>query len=177
MGKTIRMNRKRRKGNVQIRCPYCGSNAVYKSADGIYKDNSGNKMLYVCSNYPECDSYVRVIEGTKKPIGSLANKELRKLRSDAHYYFDKLYQNGYMTKEEAYRWLADIIDSPYLANAHIGNMSDYYCRLVIEKSRDFIKAKQRVKSNEPYHKIAGRQGFAVIGGGRNETGQKAKAVG
>ena len=36
------MNKKRRKGFNQssVRCPYCGSPAVLRSADGIYRDNS-----------------------------------------------------------------------------------------------------------------------------------------
>ena len=60
------MNKKRRKGFNQstVRCPYCGSPAVLRSADGIYRDNSKNTMLYVCKNYPACDSYVRVHTGT-----------------------------------------------------------------------------------------------------------------
>lgn len=34
-------NKKKRKGvnNTQIRCPYCGSPAILRSADGIYRDN------------------------------------------------------------------------------------------------------------------------------------------
>ena len=92
------MNKKRRKGFNQssVRCPYCGSPAVLRSADGIYRDNSKNTMLYVCKNYPACDSYVRVHTGTNIPVGSLANHELRSLRRTAHYYFDQLYKSGMM---------------------------------------------------------------------------------
>ena len=76
---------KKRKGlqKSQMRCPYCGSTVEYRSADGIYHDNSNGTMLYVCSRYPECDSYVRVHAGTKIPVGSLANHELRSLRRTA----------------------------------------------------------------------------------------------
>ena len=42
------------------RCPYCGSHTILRSADGIYRENSRNEMLYVCKNYPACDAYVRV---------------------------------------------------------------------------------------------------------------------
>lgn len=83
-------NKKKRKGfnASSMRCPYCGGTVVYRSADGIYHDNSKGMMLYVCSNYPECDSYVRVHAGTNIPVGSLANHELRSLRRTAHHYFD-----------------------------------------------------------------------------------------
>lgn len=178
VGKTVHITRKKKssKGNNQIRCPYCGAVARYQSADGIYRDNSRNVMLYVCPNYPECDSYVRVHEGTKIPVGSMANRELRGLRKEAHDYFNKLYLNGYMSKDEAYRWLADIICTTDMANAHIGNMSDYYCRLVIEKSKDFINARKQAGSDKSYHSVGKRRRFDVIGGGLDETERKRKAV-
>lgn len=134
----------KKKGNhqKQMRCPYCGAIARYRSADGIYKDNSGNTMLYVCSNYPECDSYVRVHKGTKIPVGSMANPQLRKLRREAHEHFDLLYQSGLMTKQEAYLWLADIVSSP-LSEAHIGHLGEYYCKKVIEKSEELWAERQK----------------------------------
>ena len=81
------MNHKNKKKGFQpsrMRCPYCGAPVVYRSAEGIYKENHLDAMLYVCSKYPKCDAYVRVHAGTKIPVGSLANKELRNLRRIAH---------------------------------------------------------------------------------------------
>lgn len=131
---------KKRKGlNITpTRCPYCGSSVILKSADGIYHDNSRNMMLYICSRYPKCDAYVRTHAGTKIPVGSMANHELRTLRKTAHYYFDQLYTSGYMTKDDAYYWLASIINAP-LSHAHIGYLSDYYCKEVIEQSKAYLE--------------------------------------
>ena len=97
--------KKKRKGfnRSSMRCPYCGSPVIYRSADGIYRDNSRGTMLYVCSHYPECDAYVRVHTGTNIPVGSMANHELRTLRRTAHHYFDQLYESGYMSKQDAYQ--------------------------------------------------------------------------
>ena len=132
-------NKKKRKGLTygQMRCPYCGKPVVYRSADGIYKDNSRDTMLYVCSDYPRCDAYVRVHAGTNIPVGTLANHELRTLRRTAHHYFDQLYQSGIMTKQDAYQWLADQISAP-LSQAHIGYLGEYYCKQVIEQSRKIL---------------------------------------
>ena len=101
--------KKKRKGikDRAMRCPYCGSTVIYRSAEGIYRDNSRGTMLYVCSHYPECDAYVRTHPGTKIPVGTMANHELRNLRNTAHHYFGRLYHSGMMTKQEAYLWLAD----------------------------------------------------------------------
>ena len=131
--------KKKRKGFSadQMRCPYCGGPVVYRSADGIYHDNSRGTMLYVCSHYPQCDAYVRVHAGTKIPVGSLANHELRTLRRTAHHYFDQLHQLGLMSKQDAYQWLAELISAP-LSEAHIGYLGEYYCKLVIEESRKLL---------------------------------------
>ena len=136
-------NKKKRKGlnYSQMRCPYCGSPVVYRSADGIYKDNSRGTMLYVCSHYPECDAYVRVHAGTNIPVGNLANHELRTLRRTAHHYFDQLHESGMMSKQDAYQWLASLIDAP-LSKAHIGYMGEYYGKQVIEQSRKLLEQKK-----------------------------------
>lgn len=148
------MNIKRkRKGNQrkQMRCPYCGSSVIFRSADGIYHDNQNQTMLYVCSRYPECDAYVRVHSGTKIPLGSLANHNLRSLRREAHRYFNRLYESGLMDKKEAYQWLADVISAP-LSEAHIGHLGEYYCKQVIRESKKLLESREERR-------------FQVIGGG------------
>ena len=150
------MNKKKKRKGVnasQMRCPYCGSPVIYRSADGIYHDNRNDTMLYVCYHYPECDSYVRVHAGTKIPVGSLANHELRSLRRTAHHYFDQLYECGYMSKQEAYQWLADLIMAP-LSEAHIGHLGEYYCKQVIEESRKLLN-RNRQRSVRQFQVVEG----------------------
>lgn len=149
-------NKKKRKGfnASSMRCPYCGGTVVYRSADGIYHDNSKGMMLYVCSNYPECDSYVRVHAGTNIPVGSLANHELRSLRRTAHHYFDQLHESGFMSKQDAYQCLADIICAP-LSEAHIGHLGEYYCKLVIEESRKLLDRSRKLKSVPRFQVLQG----------------------
>ena len=139
------MKKKKRRGTGgspginNMRCPYCGSPVVLRSADGIYRENNNDTKLYVCSKYPVCDAYVRVQAGTKNiPLGSLANSELRALRIEAHRYFDQIHQSGLMSKQEAYSWLANVLAAP-MSYAHIGYLSEYYCRVVIEESKRFME--------------------------------------
>ena len=48
-----------------IRCPYCGSTAILKDASYVYGSKSKGGKVYVCSRYPECNSYVGGSSGNK----------------------------------------------------------------------------------------------------------------
>lgn len=152
----MKRDKKKRKGfnPVSMRCPYCGSTVTYRSADGIYHENKNGTMLYVCTNYPKCDAYVRVHAGTNIPVGSLANHELRSLRRRAHHYFDQLYLDGYMSKDDAYQWLADLICAPQY-EAHIGHLGEYYCKLVIEESQKLLNRRKKKCSFSRFQTMKG----------------------
>lgn len=125
-----------------MRCPYCGGTLVLRSADGIYHENKSGTMLYVCTHYPQCDTYVRTHPGTTIPVGTPANRELRALRNEAHRYFDQLHHSGLMAKQEAYLWLAGLLQAP-LSQAHIGYLGEYYCMQVIEESKKLLERQQK----------------------------------
>ena len=129
-------------GSTGMRCPYCGSTVILRSADGIYRSNKDHTMLYVCSKYPVCDAYVRTHPGTSIPVGTLANRDLRALRKEAHQSFDQLYLSGLMSKQDAYLWLAELLQAP-LSQAHIGYLGEYYCRQVIEASKALLDQQKR----------------------------------
>lgn len=130
------------------RCPYCGNHTVLRSADGIYRENSRREMLYVCKNYPRCDSYVRVQPGTTIPLGTVANRELRELRAEAHRQFDKLHKHGYMSKHDAYQWLEGVLGVT-AREAHIGQLGLLSCNLVIREAKKQVEwYQQKQKANK-----------------------------
>lgn len=145
-------------GMKHMRCPYCGNTVHLRSADGIYKENKNNAMLYVCSKYPECDAYVSVQSGTNIPLGSLANAKLRSLRITAHRQFNKLYESGLMPRKDAYNWLAYMINSP-LSHAHIGHQSEYYCNIIIEESKKLYDSLSQTYKNKYRQATASGGGF------------------
>jgi len=123
---------------VRMTCPYCGKTMQLRSGDVVYKDNQYNRKVYVCAGYPACDTYVRTQDGTINPMGTPANKELRRLRYEAHQVFDQMWQEMRMGKEGAYRWLAGVTGIPEEA-AHIGNFREQMCNLVINESQITLK--------------------------------------
>lgn len=121
-----------RQTNRPIRCPYCGALADLRPASEIYGDEERKDLLYVCRNFPQCKSYVSVYPGTTKPMGPLANGDLRHKRILAHRKFDQIWQNGIMSRDAAYRWMADYFGIP-LRDAHIGMFGEYRCEELIKK--------------------------------------------
>jgi len=113
-----------------IRCPICGATAILRPASEIYGDSSRSDQLYVCSNYPSCRSYVSTYPGTNIPMGTLADGDLRNLRIKAHRKFDAVWKSGIMSRDNAYRWMADCLGLP-LRDAHIAMFGEYRCKELI----------------------------------------------
>lgn len=141
------------KGPLKMKCPYCGNQMHLRSADGIYQENPDKKKLYVCTQYPKCDTYVRLVDNTYQPIGTPANGSLRRLRDDAHKAFDKLWKQGYMSRDEAYQWMSIVSGLPR-DYAHIGNFREAMCQLVINESVRFIEARRKIERTDRYRKVS-----------------------
>lgn len=92
---------------INITCPACGSRAYLRPASVVYGDKAPDPdaKYYVCGRYPACDCYVAAHRKTMLPMGTLADKALRKKRHDAHVALDSLWKNGIMSRKEAYRLL------------------------------------------------------------------------
>lgn len=128
--------------NIKIRCPYCGSPAVLKDASYVHHDKSKGGQLYVCSRYPACDSYVGVHSGTILPKGTLADQNLRRKRIQTHRIFDQIWKREILSKQDAYRWMADkFCLNP--KDAHIGNFSDYMCDQLIQEASKVLHNNQK----------------------------------
>lgn len=90
---------------VNIKCPYCGSRAFLRPAAVVYGQGckEPDTELYVCARFPACDAYVAAHRHNHLPMGTLANRKLRRKRIQAHTAFNRLWQSGLMTKRAAYR--------------------------------------------------------------------------
>lgn len=77
-------------------------------------------------------AYVGCHKGTNKPLGRLANAELRLWKRKAHAAFDPLWKYGVFKgrRKEAYRWLATVMRLPE-EKAHIGMFDVAECKRLI----------------------------------------------
>ena len=128
---------------MQVKCPYCGSFAELVNSKKVYGKDYGN--IWLCSNYPKCDSYVGVhTRGDKKdqPLERLADFHLRRFRNKAHAAFDPIWRSRKLTRPEAYAWLSKKlgIDSK---DCHIAMFGIANCKKVIKlckKAHNWNKA-------------------------------------
>jgi len=111
-------------------CPYCGKPSELVGGDAIYphREDLYNKRFYRCA---PCKAYVGCHPNTEKPLGRLANAELRRAKMDAHKAFDSTWKSGALSRSQAYRWLAESLEIP-ADECHIGMFDVEACHKVIE---------------------------------------------
>ena len=132
-----------RKGKQYPICPYCNGKSEIRSLRDVTGSENAMGYVFVCRHYPACDSYVKMNEQTGKPLGTMANKQLRSLRIEAHRQLYRLYADGSMSRNEAYEWMASVMNIPR-QEAHIGLFQEYYCRKVIALAKaEYSRRKNR----------------------------------
>lgn len=124
------------KRTYSIHCPYCGAAAICRPASTVYGADTidPKSYLYLCSNWPSCDAYVSAHRKDLRPMGTLANGELRHKRILAHRALKKLQKDRHMDKWAAYIWLQANLKLDE-SHAHIGMFSNQMCDQVISLCR------------------------------------------
>lgn len=132
-------------------CPYCKKPTEFCDSSIVYNKSFG--MIYYCK---DCNAWVGVHKGTDRALGRLANSELREFKKEAHKYFDQIWKLNYMSRKEAYAWLASGISVPQ-EYVHIGMLSVKTCKEVIFLSKQFLNDNRRldldfgVEPKTPYY--------------------------
>ena len=111
-----------------MKCPYCGYEAKLVDSKEIYGKSYGK--AWVCSFYPGCDSYVGCHPGTEKPLGTMADKKLRKLRNECHLLFDSIWKSGKKDRSSAYAMLRHTLKISE-ENCHIAMFDVATCKSLI----------------------------------------------
>lgn len=114
----------------KVVCPYCGDQAVSRDSAIVYHGRSYG-LIWLCANYPICDAYVGVHGGTTKPLGRMANAELREWKKRAHEVLDELWKSRRYTRTKAYAIAADMMGYP-ISETHIGMFDVQECKDLIK---------------------------------------------
>lgn len=110
-----------------MKCPYCNKEAEYIDSKYYYSNGKSYGMMYLCR---PCDAYVGTHKNSGKPLGTMANKELRELRKKCHLLFDPLWKSGMMTRKQAYKYLEDNTGVKHIAWADEDD-----CNVILNKTR------------------------------------------
>lgn len=115
---------------MSIQCPYCGHDAELTTGYKVYPHRLDLADLKVWACFP-CDAWVGTHKNSRehKPLGRLANAELRRAKMQAHAAFDPWWKSGRMTRHEAYRLLAEKMGLEP-KDAHIGMFDVEQCKTV-----------------------------------------------
>ncbi len=131
------------------RCPFCSSRVSLIDSAKVYGQSYG--FIYLCDSYPKCDARVGCHPRTIIPLGTLANKELRRWRSLAHRKFDPLWQSGvFSSRQAAYKWLSKVMRLP-LEKTHVAMFDIRQRQRAIVCVEDFLRGRQRVKTKVTTH--------------------------
>ncbi len=110
----------------EVFCPFCGKHAVWCENSEIYGKRYGHSyMCYLCK---PCDAYVGCHNNTRRPLGTMANKELREARKAAHAAFDPIWKSGKRSRAQAY----DMLNKHFGRSVHIGESDKETCDLIIK---------------------------------------------
>jgi hypothetical protein len=120
-----------------IKCPYCGAHADLRPASVVY-GGGADGWLWVCARYPACDSYVGVHKKTREPLGTLADNALRYKRITTHRAFNRLWEDGFMSRNKAYVWMQSIFGLNR-DQAHIAMFSEYMCDELTAACAQFLR--------------------------------------
>lgn len=133
---------------ASVTCPYCGGSAQFVRNSAEFYHGRDFGPLYVCR---PCDARVGCHPGTEKPLGRLANAELRAAKMRAHAAFDPLWKrkaalgkNRYQRKAArslGYRWLAGQLGIDH-KECHIGMFDVETCNRVVEVVRSAVSARR-----------------------------------
>lgn len=125
-------------------CDYCGRRAEYVDSSEVYGEDYGK--IYLCR---PCQAWVGVHKGSDKPLGRLANAELRHWKRNGHNVFDPLWKYGPFSgrRNAAYAWLAEKMGLP-VEKTHFGMFDVAQCKRAIAIIFDALKGELSYEQQE-----------------------------
>lgn len=111
-------------------CPACLQPMRLEASGQRYAD--GQPKRYWCCRPCKLSGRANKAGGL---LGQLADARTRRARKRAHIALDRLWQGSWMTRDDAYQMVADLMGLPD-AEAHIGRFDGDQCHRLIRSLRN-----------------------------------------
>ena len=127
------------------RCPYCGSRVeLIHERDLFNHPARKDEMFFACVN-KDCNTYCRTVlspEGEYLPMGTLADANLRGLRTETHKLMDQLLTlKVFKDRKEMYGYFANHL-GVRKEEMHISMFAEFNCQKVIEQTINLMEINQ-----------------------------------
>lgn len=119
-------------------CPYCKKQTIFTDSSAVYGKSYG--MIYLCK---PCKAYCGVYKNTQVSLGRLANADLRFWKKEAHKYFDMIWKDNHINRNELYKILAEYLNLP-AEYCHMGMFSTPTCKKVVDWSKAMLNDLRRL---------------------------------
>ena len=135
-----------------LSCDYCDLPCELVSGLTIYpsRPDLAGKAFWRCV---PCEAWVGCHPGTHKPLGRLADFDLRRAKQDAHAAFDPYWRKHFQHRSTGYSWLATQLGIAS-KDCHIGMFDVATCRKVVrlcggDQYREQVGEWQRGEAYQP----------------------------
>lgn len=115
----------------KVICPDCGADMILRQTTKYQFKNGANRVFYGCSRYPDCQA-IRPSHPDGTVYGVPGDKETREWRMKAHAEFDRLWKSYKYSRNEAYSFLANLMQLP-AGKAHISSFTKEQCQELVKK--------------------------------------------
>ena len=116
-----------------LKCGECGAPMVLR------KSTKYDSPFYGCSTFPECRGTVGA-HRDGRPKGTPGDRKTKDARIKAHKVFDRIWEDGRMTQNQAYAWLCKVMQVSGKAG-HIGHFTVAQCEQLIAAVRQSFPEK------------------------------------
>lgn len=125
---------------IPTTCRFCADTVELVENSVIYRGRSFGDWPYAywCGG---CHAYVGLHPDTDLPLGTLADKRTRDARNTCKKSFEAIWRDGYMTRKQAYQWLADQMGIG-VDQCHFGLFEPQQCQEAEAFSMAFFRSPQ-----------------------------------
>jgi len=140
------------------KCDNCSSSRMGLTSNSVLfgKERGNWPYCYYCD---DCAAMVACHPNTNNPMGLMASSAIRRKRAKLHEVFDPVWEFKYLSRDDAYKWLAKELDLPSDIDCHIGLLNPTKLQQALDimnahSKNDYIQFKRRKekkcsKTNSP----------------------------